>query len=214
MLSAASFPSLKAQVNDAQMWASVAIEKTFFKKLTISLTEEIRLNENITEMGVFFTDVGLSYKFHKNWRISGNYRIINKRRLDNSYSTRHRYYFDLAYRKKWYSFTLIIRSRFQSQYTDVNNSETGKIPDYYSRNKLTLKYGVTKKISPYTSAELFIPLNNKERQGIDNFRFSTGLEFEFLKNSVIDIFYMYQKEFQVANPERDHIIGVGYTFSF
>jgi hypothetical protein len=203
-----------AQWNDAQLWTSVNLEKKIIKGFTVSLSEEVRFSENITEVGIFFTDIGLNYKINKNWRISGNYRFTNKIQLDNSYSKRHRYYFDLSYRKKFYQFTLLARTRFQSQYADVNSSETGHLPEYYSRNKLTLKYSITKNISPYLSAEAFIPLNNPNVKGIDNMRYSLGAEWEFVKNSTLDVYYMIQQEYQVKNRERDFVTGIGYNYSF
>lgn len=203
-----------AQWNDAQLWTSVTLEKKIIKQLSVSISEEVRFSDNITEVGSFFTDIGLTYKFHKNWRLSGDYRFTNKIRLDNSYSKRHRYYFDLSYRRKFYQFTVMLRTRFQSQYKDVNSSETGHLPEYYSRNKLTLKYNITRTISPYLSAEAFIPLNNPKVQGIDNMRYCLGLEWEFVKNSTLDVFYLIQQEYQVKNRERDFVAGIGYYYSF
>jgi hypothetical protein len=202
------------QWNDAQLWTSVNLEKKIIKGLSVTLSEEVRFSENITEVGTFFTDIGLNYKINKNWRIAGNYRFTNKIQLDNSYSKRHRYYFDLSYRQKFYQFTIIARTRFQSQYADVNSSETGHLPEYYSRNKLTLKYNINQKISPYLSAEAFIPLNNPDVKGIDNMRYSLGVEWEFVKNSTLDVFYLIQQEYQKANRERDYVMGIGYTYSF
>lgn len=203
-----------SQVNDAQLWTTVGIEKKISKKFSAAFNQEFRFNENITELGTFFSDIGVAYKPHKNWRIEAHYRFCGKKLLDNSYSFRHRYYFDLAYRKKFYAFTVMLRERFQSQYADVNTSEDGHIPSYYSRTKLSLKYNVTKRIAPYLYSEIFIPLNNPQIKGIDNTRYGLGLEYEFIKNSTLDLSFTYQRESLVKNPERDFIFGLGYTFSF
>lgn len=203
-----------SQVNDAQLWTSIALKKKIIKPLSVSFTQDFRFTENVSELGSFFSEVGLLYKINKNWRISGDYRFSYKIQLDNTYSRRHRYNFDLSYRIKYYHFGLILRTRFESEYKKVNSSETGHIPDNYSRNKLTLKYDITRRISPYASVEAFIPLNNPKIKGIDNMRYSLGLEWEFVKNSAIDVYYMIQREYQVKNPERDFVAGIGYSFSF
>ena len=205
---------VSAQWNDAQLWTSVSIEKKVIKSFSVSLAEEVRFTDNINELGEFFTDIGLNYKINKNWRISGNYRFTNKIQLDNSYSKRHRYYFDLSYRRKVYMLTIVLRTRFQSQYKNINSSENGHLPEYYSRNKLTLKYNATRRLSPYISAEAFIPLNNPKVGGIDNMRYSAGLEWEFIKNSTFDFYYMIQQQYQAKNPERDFVAGIGYSYSF
>ncbi len=202
-----------SQVQDANLWMNVSVEKKIIQSLSISLNQEFRMNENITELGTFFTEIGATYKINKYFRISANYRFINKRRLDDSYSKRHRYFFDLTIRKKFSPVILSFRTRFQSQYTDVFSSEDGKIPACYSRNKLTIKYDDGNNLKPYFYAELFSPLKHPFDVFIDNARFSAGLEYEINRMNTIDVFYIFQKEYNVNNPETDHVIGLGYYLS-
>jgi len=199
-----------SQVQDASLWMNVSIEKKIIPTLSVSINQEFRMNENISELGTFFTDVGLNYKINKFLKFSASYRFINKRRLDDSYSIRHRYYFDLVVRKKFNPVTLSFRTRFQSQYADVFSSEDGKIPDYYSRNKLTLKVDAGNNIQPYVYAELFSPLKRPYNVFIDNTRYCLGVEYSINRMNTIDVFYMFQKECNVKNPETAHVIGVGY----
>ena len=126
------------------------------------------MNENISEVGSFFTDLGLNYKLNKFVKLGAYYRYTNKRRLDDSYSERHRYYFDVTLRGKYIFFTLSFRSRFQSQYTDIYTSPDGTTAENYSRNKLTLKYELNKKISFYTSYEIYSPLRSYDKVFKDN----------------------------------------------
>lgn len=202
-----------AQVNDAGLWLSLNAEKKITPDLSAALSQEFRMNENICELGTFFTDAGISYKFSKTFRASFNYRFTNKRNLDDSYSKRHRYYFDIVARKKLKPITLSFRTRFQSQYTDMNCSPYGKIPDYYSRNKLTLKFDLNKKYTPYLYTEVFSPLFSGEGLYIDNARYCAGIEYQFNRAHDIDIFYMIQQEYNVNDPRRDFVIGMGYYLS-
>ncbi len=172
------------------------------------------MNENFTELGTFFTDIGLTYKISKNFRISGNYRIIEKRRLDDSYSIRHRYYFDLSYREKFKPIVVQYRIRFQSQYKDVYSSSDGMMPEYYLRNKITLKLDLDKKFTPYIYSELFTPLNKPDGIYIDNVRYCAGTEYKLNRMHSFDIFYMIQKEYNVPDPWTDYILGIGYNFTF
>ncbi len=202
-----------SQVQDANLWLNVSVEKKIIPTLSVSINQEFRLNENITELGTFFTDIGLNYKINKYLRVSASYRFINKRRLDDSYSIRHRYYFDLVVRKKFNPVTLSFRTRFQSQYNDVLSSEDGKIPEYYSRNKLTVKVDAGNHLSPYVYAELFSPLKRPFDIFMDNMRYCVGVEYEINRMNTLDVFYIFQKECHVKNPETDHIIGIGYSIN-
>jgi hypothetical protein len=203
-----------AQRSDAALWMSMNAEKKITKGFSVSLAAELRMNNNITEVGTYFTELGLNYRFSKKVRLSGNYRFMVRSKNDGTYSNRHRYYFDLAYREKIKSVTVSFRTRFQSQYADIYSSAEGKIPEYYLRNKLTIKYAVTKKVTPYISAELFTPLCNVDGITIDNVRYSGGVEYEFSRAHTLDLFYMLQQEYNVKNTETDHIIGIGYYFTF
>jgi hypothetical protein len=173
------------------------------------------MNENINELGTFFTAAGFTYKISKLFRISVNYRFTNKRELDDSYSKRHRYYFDLSVREKFKPVILQFRTRFQSQYKDMYSSEDGLVPSYYSRNKFTLKFDLDKKYTPYIYAELFIPIINSESNySIDNARYCAGFEYSFNRMHALDLFYMIQRQYHVSDPQTDYIVGIGYNLIF
>jgi hypothetical protein len=204
----------KSQVSDAGLWTSINLEKQISKKFSVSLSEEVRLNENISEVGSFFTDFGLNLKLNKFVRFGAYYRYSNKRRVDDSYSERHRYYFDVTLRGKYRFFTLSLRSRFQSQYDDNHSSPEGKTAENYSRNKLSLKYELNKKINFYTSYEIYTPLRSYDQVFKDNTRYSLGLEYSFNKMHSIDLSYMIQQESNVKNPWTDYVVCLGYNFGF
>jgi len=205
---------IQAQVNDAGLWTGINLEKKISKRFSVTLSEELRMNENISEAGSFLTDVGLNYKVNKYIRISGSYRFTNKRQLDDSYSERHRYYFDLNLRTKYSFFTFNLRSRYQSQYKDINSSAGGKIPDHYLRNKLSIKYELNKKIDFFISNEFYTPLRTYDKLLYDNIRYNFGVEYTFNKMHSIDLSYLIQREYNVKNPETDYVICIGYNFNF
>lgn len=208
------FGNIAAQVSDAGLWTDVCIEKKVTYALAIKLTQEFRFNENISELGTVLSDIGINYRISKKISIGGNYRLTEKRRLDNSYSTRHRYYFDIAYKQKTKIASLSFRTRFQSQYADFNSKTDGRTPTYYSRNKLSVKYNSGRKYEPYLASELYYQLNNPDGNKIDNVRYEFGVDYELNKLNNIELFYLIQQEYNVKNPGRDYIMGLGYTISF
>ena len=203
-----------AQVNDAGLWTSVNVEKKIISRLTVSLTEELRFNENISELGTAFTEIGADYKFNKFVSFGASYRFIQKRRVDDFYSLRHRYNMDLSLKYKIKKIGITLRERFQTQYSDVNTSENGKVPERYLRNKLTLKYDLDKKYMPFISAELFYQLSNPRGNEFDNVRYAAGFDYEINKRMSASLFYIINKEFNVNDPWTEYIIGTGFTFSF
>ncbi len=203
-----------AQVNDAGMWLSLNAEKKITPALSFNLSEEFRFNENLLELGSFFTDAGVSYKISKMFRISANYRFSNKRRIDDSYSKRHRYYVDLVIRKNFNPLVFSFRTRYQSQYSDMFSSSDGLISSSYIREKLQIKFDLNKKYSPYVYSELYYSLNNPKGNRIDNMRYAAGIEYSINRMHSIDLFYLIQNEMNVKSPVRDFVIGLGYNFTF
>lgn len=204
--------SSSAQVNDAGLWASVNLEKNIIQKLTAEFSQEFRMNENISELGSFFSEAGMQYRFSKRFAVSAGYRFSNKRRLDDSYSKRHRILFNVNYREKISDLTVAIRLRYQSQYRDVNSSDDGKVPENYFRSKITFKYDLKKRITPFLSGETFVYLNRPEGMLFDNYRLSAGLEYEFSKKSSVDLGYLIDREINKNDPLTGYIIALGWNY--
>jgi hypothetical protein len=204
--------SLKSQNQDAQVWTSVNLEAKIVKKLTANVAQEVRFNENVTEVGTIYTDLGLEYKLNKHFQVSINYRFVEKRRTDDYYSFRQRIYIDLKYDEKIKPFQIQFRSRIQDEVSDIERAADGGIPEYYLRNKLTLKLDKWKKLTPFVSVELFSPLEDEYKGLFDNIRSSAGIDYDLSKHHKVELFYMIQQELNVSQPETDFVLGVGYGF--
>lgn len=203
---------LMCQVNDAGLWTSVNFEVKVVKKLTATISEEFRFNENITEVGAILTDVGLAYKLNKHFQFSVNYRYTQRRTTEDYYSKRHRMYIDLKYEKKIKPIQIQFRIRLQDQYADIGRDTDGGVLEYYLRNKLSLKWDLQKPYKPYISVETFSPLKYPRYSAFEGIRTTAGVDYDFSKHHKIDVYYMIQKELNVSNPETDFVIGLGYTY--
>lgn len=203
---------LKGQEKDAGLWTSVNFEAKLVKKLSLNISEELRFNENITELGAAFTDAGLSYKLNKHFQVAVNYRFIQRHRDDNYYSFRHRFYADIKYSYKIKPLELSIRTRLQEQISDIGRASDGGVPEYWLRNKLNVKWDLDKPYKPYISVELFSPLNYPRSIAFNGLRVASGVEYSFSKHHKIDIYYMIQKELNVSKPRTDFILGIGYFY--
>jgi len=203
---------VKGQVRDAGLWTSVNFEAKVVKKLTATISEEVRFNENITEVGTIFTDVGLAYKLNKHFQFSLNYRFTQRRTVEDYYSMRHRIYIDIKYEKKINPIQIQFRTRLQDQCADVGRDSDGGVPEYYLRNKLSLKWDLDKPYKPYLSVETFSPLNYPRYSAFDGIRTTAGVEYDFSKHNKIDAYYMIQKELSVSMPQTLFVLGIGYFY--
>lgn len=201
---------LVAQVNDAGMWIGIDLEKKLGSGLALQFSDEIRMNENISEVGTWLNELGLDYRINKVISASIAYRLIQKRRLDDSYSTRHRYLININFREKLGNFNFTFRTRYQSQYTDVLSSENGNSPDNYLRTRMVVKYNTNRKYTPFLSGETFFHLNHPEGVVFDNYRINGGISYEWNKKSSLNLGYMMDREINVSDPWTNYVITLSW----
>lgn len=204
---------------DAGMWATLSIQHAINKKINLVIDEEFRLKENYQRINLFYTNIGIDYKVNKFLKISPTYRTIQKKKLDGNYSYRHRLMLDVTVKKKLKKITLSERVRYQIEVQDFYTSKKGKFPEQYLRLKTDIKYDIGKKITPYFSCEFRYQIRNPRGDGpvYDNgfhrVRNVLGAEYEINKKNSINLYYLYQTEFNISTPESIYILGIGYSLT-
>ncbi|NCO55833.1 MAG: DUF2490 domain-containing protein, partial [Bacteroidetes bacterium] len=90
-------------------------------------------------------------------------------------------------------------------------------PEWYSRNKFTLKYDTDKRYTPYASVELQYQFRNPREWESDNTlhrsRYSIGVDYKINKKSTFGLYYLIQREFNVVNPQYLYIVGMEYSIA-
>jgi hypothetical protein len=204
---------VSGQVNDAGLWTNITIKKKITKRFDAYLTEELRFNENITELGAFYTEIGAEYEILKGFKAGAFYRYICKRRLDDSYTKANRYYIDLSYGNNIKRFVLGYRIRFQQAYKDFNTSADGHVPINFIRQKIHLGINTKTRFDPYLDGEIWYHLNPPWSE-FDNIRISAGIVTRITKHHFIDTGFIYQQQFNVSDPVTDYILSLGYKIVF
>ncbi|MBL4715861.1 MAG: DUF2490 domain-containing protein [Bacteroidia bacterium] len=205
---------IKAQTNDAGLWTGLGIEKKITQTLSINFENSIRLNENYGKVGIILHDLRISYNVSNSIRVAANYRFSKKKRIDDFYNSRHRYYFTMSFKQKMGALDLTYRTRFQSQYTSFYSSETGIIPENLFRNKLTIAYSTGKPYKPFIATEMFYQLNNPIANEFSKVRYVGGIDYTLNKMNRIRFFYLFQKEINAINPLSLYVAGIDYQYTF
>lgn len=202
---------------DAGLWTTFTVQKKITKRINFVIDQEFRLRENYQRINLFYTNIGIDYKATKWLKISPTYRLIQKKRLDGTYSYRHRLTLDMTLKKRIQKITLSERIRYQIEVQDLYTSRKGKLPEQFLRFKTDLKYSVNEKITPYISCELRYQIASPRGDGpLYNYSFHrirnvAGFEYQFNKNNAINLYYLVQSEFNIANRESIYIAGIAYT---
>ena len=127
---------------------------------------------------------------------------------------------DVTAKKKFNKFALSERVRYQAEVQDFNTSKKGKLIEQFLRFKTDLKYSATEKITPYISCEFRYQIHAPRGDGpvYDNafhrVRNVLGVEYELNKKNSVNLYYLYQTEFDISTPESIYILGLGYTLEF
>lgn len=207
------------QSKDAGMWATLSIQHPINKKIILVVDQELRLKENYQRINLFYTNLGIDYKFNKSLKISPTYRSIQKRRLDGSFSYRHRLMLDVTIKKKFNKVTLSERLRYQIEVQDLYTSKKGKLEEQFLRFRTDLKYTINEKVTPYISCELRYQLRSPRGDGptYDNgfhrIRNVAGFEYQINKKNSVNLYYLVQSEFNISTPESIYILGIAYSLT-
>jgi len=212
------YSPIRAQVyDDAGMWNTINAEKKFQNNFFIFLTEEFRIRENFSRINLFYTNVGVGYRPYNFLKVELAYRSTEKYLITDFISIRHRLMLDITAKKKLYDFTFYYRHRLQTEVRNVNSSDKGDVAEWYSRNKITAKYDIHKRYTPYISCELRYQIDDFRNMESDKTwhraRYAFGFDYELNKKSTFGIYYLIQHEWNVSLPENLYIIGLEYSLT-
>lgn len=203
--------------SDAGLWTTFNVDKKLRKDFSIFATEEFRLRDNFSRVNLFYTDLGFELRPAKFLKVALAYRLIEKNLDDGSYSYRHRIMLDITLKKKFGDFAFSYRQRLQREIRNIYTSEDGILPEWYSRNKFTIKYDFGKPVTPYIAAEFRYQILNPRALESDGTwhrsRYIAGIDYKRNDKSTFGLYYMIQNEYNVSAPQNQYIIGLEYTLS-
>ncbi|MFM9943932.1 MAG: DUF2490 domain-containing protein [Bacteroidia bacterium] len=199
-------------IDDAALWIGFNLEKKINDKIYLHLSQQNRITENISTYGRGNIDVGVTYRFTKNIRLMGDYVYLKRPNPDNSFTNEHRLYAALILKKEIGRWDFAYRNMLQMRMKNIYSSEDGKVPQYYERNKLTVKYELNKFIRPYISGELFYPFYQGKSKGLNKVRTAAGLDYKITKHTSAEFYFLYQQQLNAFNTtNRDFVYGLGLS---
>ncbi len=200
--------------NDLVLTSGLVVEKKLSRSFTASLTNQYTLNQNLDELGYFYYDMGISYKLNGNFSGEVHNRFIQFRNLDNFYDNRQMPYVDLSYSKSRKNFLLTFRSRLQETFYGFHFEQTYHKPALYSRNNVSFSYRINYYINPFISFEIFYPINNPLRKGMDQFRETAGMSYTFNRTYKVETYYQVQNLTNRIHKKYNYVMGITGYYRF
>lgn len=195
---------VQGQILDAGLWNTITLQKKLGKSFKINLSEELRFNNNISQLSTAFTELGGEYKINKRIKIESTYRFIKKKQADETYSSKHRINVNLQSNYEFDRFRVALRESYQTQFTTVTNKQ---IPETTLRSKASIRYSINKRIVPNLAFEIFNPLFQSHPLP-EQLRYSIGTDIALNKKFTIGLFYLINQEINVNNPLTEYVLGL------
>jgi hypothetical protein len=200
------FPEALGQPVDKWFWPAAQFEAEFFDRLELSLNLEARVNENYSNLRSFFGEVEGKWKFNKYLTSGLAYRLGGRES-------------DLTDYAKGQRITLIVYGKVDvSKFTITNKAgvfrqflENAETPLDYFREKLTLRFNMTKKLRPLAYGEFFYRLDSEPKK-IDEWRLGGGVDFDITKRHGIKALFIYTEQVNVKKPDVRHVWALTYTY--
>jgi hypothetical protein len=191
--------------NDYQIRTGVEFGFNPLKKLTISISPEIRFDKSFSP-DKYLIETDAAFKVNKYLKIGAGYRFEINPRNNKSTQYLNRYSFDALAKKKINRFTPSLRLRF-SNYSDDENISDGNA---FLRYKTSVKYDIPKsKLRPVVSAELFHQLSTG---AVYKMRYSAGVNYKFSKKNSIGLAYKF--DYFYNEYRNKHVLGLTFKRKF
>lgn len=199
-------------INDAAIWTGVKISKKINKKNLISLTQQCRFDENISQLGRISIGIDAVHKINKNLRINFGYNYLRKIDLNSGYFNENRIVLGFTTKTNFRKFDFSYRNIAQIRYKQYLTSEDGKIPKVYNRNRIAIQYELNKRFSLTNSYEIYIPLNKTEIIEINRLRSIAELNYKLSKKTSIRSYFLFQTQFHTDELiERKFVYGFEFS---
>jgi hypothetical protein len=199
--------------SDLKSWNTIGIEYKLNKKWSFELEEQLRLDENISEISEYFTQLSAEYTLMKNLKIGGGLRFVRENDNEGNiqgYENHLRFNLDASYKHKLNNLSIKYRLRYQNK----NDLSVDDYANQHLRFKTGIEYNIKKwKLDPQFSAEIFNHFEKGKENGFDKYRLTLGTDYKFKNMGTLGVFYRMEKELNETIPKTTNIIGLKYTYT-
>lgn len=200
----------KPKEKDIAAWIGATLRTEVTKKLDVSVGQQVRLSNKLSEVNSNITEVEAQYAVFKWLSASAIYRFTQRPAADAE--NKHRLYgvVDGTYRIKPLKLELGLRLRAEREWTvntnEIENDLRPRFSMVYKRKKWP--------VSPGVSAELFFIKTNEDTAfTFARYRLRGDLDAEISKHHDVSAFYTYQNEEKNKRIDITHILGLSYRYT-
>jgi hypothetical protein len=206
------------EVRDLESWTSAKINLKANKNWTFGLLNQVRLDNNSTELKSFITQLNTEFKFSKKFEMAMGLRHTLKNDNEGEIQGNENYFrmqLDASFKHKINRFVIKHRFRYTNQNELGISKEEGDYPEKYLRFKSSVDYNIKDwKLDPEFSAEIFSRhVKYGQFNGLDFFRLSFGTSYKLKSFGKIGLQYRLEREINTSYPKTTNIFQVKYAYT-
>jgi len=203
------------KVRDVGLWIGLKVKYQFKKDFELSVAQDLRLFESLTQVSKANSEIGFKYTINKNFSIGTDARYSHDRKKDNSYGQDFRMNYDFMVKFKVANkLKLKFRIRYQHLHENLLNLKKYKRDARVNnfRSRIGLDYSI-KKHQPFLSFELFRQFEVSRKPHFNKFRIKAGDEVDWNKHE-IKYSIGYERDLGLAHPLHYIFASIYYTLEF
>ena len=197
-----------AQYNDTGLWADVSLSREVSDRLEVTVSPEIRLDENISRWARCFVDLSAEFSLNKRFSMTAAYRggwSNDGVHVD----PRQRLQYGLTIKEKQGDFVFQYQSRIQLSIAGTVGDADADFVTLW-RNRAGIKYTGFKKLDLSTSFELFNNASQYNPLELQNWRWIAQATRKITKKQSVAAGYLIQRDFTESPLETDYVILLSY----
>lgn len=194
---------------DAQVWINAGMRYKPTKKVSLNVNQHLRLDQNVSRVQGILTDLSVSWRAKKWFRLGGGYRFQMDSNKDGLLLPGHRLHIQARLKHGFGPVDLSYRLRFQ----ETLEHDEGEIDARHTmRNRIGVDFDTNTIVTPGLSAELYTRFADKEPVLLKKLRITTGFDIKPTKSHVLTVYYRLHVPIYEKDDPKDHIVGLGYQY--
>jgi len=205
--------TLSGQVTDFQTAWEARLMKEFKSGRDLGLSIEQRFRENSIMYDRTMATLEGSYKLAKGFDIDAGARWIIMKNTRLEFENRFRLHADLNYKIPLKPLSVSLRTMVQYGFDEQVLREEPNLLKLYDRNRIELGYHFFgTKWSVQAGYELYTQLFNHEKTAFCRSKTTAGVSYDINPRSSLNLTYLYDREFNQANPQHAHMPTLSYSY--
>ena len=204
---AVSVPS--AASGSPALWLDAGVEYKPGADLKVEVAEHVRIQESLTELESYKTDLGLNWRPTRWFRPGVGYRLSMKVDKYGDFNPFHRFHVQNQAKIRLGPLALSYRFRYQDQLSFEKELTEHK---HTVRNRFKVKGKVPWALAPSLEVEGFTRLYETPFYALKKLRVTTGIEWQMTRQHAIHPYYRIQIPMDDPNDPIEYIVGLSYVF--